>query len=873
MNKITNTFLALTATFLVVACSHVKESQQPTVKGASASREVADKLTQQQAISRKERISNITYALSIDLVSNPDAYQGKVTTTFELSSNNKELTIDFTGGSVSAVELNGAPVEVNYNGYFVTLPAASLQQGSNTLHIDYAHPYDQDGTGLHRFTDPEDGLTYLYTYLWPYYSNRLFPNFDQPNLKANYEMTVKAKGDWQVVSSMMEDSIVEDGENKVWHFPLSKKFSSYIFSLHAGPYKVWSDMAGVVPIRLMARQSLAEYVAADEWLEFTKMGLTHYKNYFDIAYPFDKYDQVIVPDFNIGAMENVGAVTFAESYVQRGPSNRFQTQRRAGTILHEMAHMWFGDLVTKDWWNGLWLNESFATLMSSIAVSKLPEFSDLWHDFYLSTNLAAIDADNKVSTHPIEVPVPSTNDFFAVFDAITYQKGASVLNQLSHYTGQENFRLGVSNYLKVHAWGNTELKDFIAAQSKQSGLELTSWAEDWLYKAGVNNIKAEFSCSDGKITHFTIHQSAPEDYPYLRSQRTQLALFKLKDTDMQPYFVAPITIAGSDSDITVADSLACPDLAYPNYQGWSYAEVELDDMSKGNALDAVNKSTDPLLRSMLWTSILDSKETSLEQVIATIETEQNDRIIFQVLNEVINKLNTLERQGSDTVEPITAKLEAMLWRQLTQGSSSKSTRIIRLQSYVNALRTDRAQQHLVELLEDKVTLPSLPITQEYRWLLIKRLATLGNKQARNYIANETIRDQSDAGKRATIAAESALPDKVIKQAWLNKFLDNKSPVPLSNQRAAMENMFPANQLALQQALLPDMLAALPMIKSDRDNYYQSSYARELFAGICSKDGLKQMEAALNKDSIGTTLYRFLSENVQAARECVQSKSS
>lgn len=865
MKKISIIFLALTAALLMTACSQITDSNT----GETKAREVADKLTQEQAIARKERVENIIYNLDIDLVSDPEAYQGKVKITFRLTEPGKDLTIDFSGGSVSAVALNNTDVKVDYNGFFITLPAESLQKGDNEVVITYQHPYDQDGTGLHRFTDPEDGKTYLYTYLWPYYANRLFPNFDQPNLKAQFEMTVKARGNWQVVSSLMEDSVIAVGEIKIWHFPLSKKFSSYIFSLHAGPYKVWTDMAGEIPIRLMARQSLAEHVAANQWLEFTKMGLSHYKNYFDIAYPFSKYDQLIVPDFNIGAMENVGAVTFAENYVQRGPSSRFQTQRRAETILHEMAHMWFGDLVTHAWWNGLWLNESFATLMSSIAVSQLPQFQDLWHDFYLSTNLTAIAADNKVSTHAIEVKVPSTDDFFAVFDSITYQKGASVLNQLSHYTGQENFRLGVSAYLKEHAWSNTELKDFIDAQSKQSGLDLTPWADDWLYKAGVNRIQAQFSCVDNKITHFTINQSAPQEHPKLRSQRMQLALFNIDDVSVQPYFVTPITVSGPVSNITKVEGLACPSLVYPNYQGWGYSEVELDEVSKDNALGAIEKTTDPLLRSMLWTSVMHSSDISLEKVITTIATEQNDRIINQVLNEVRSQLNTLERQGNATVALAGPQLEALLWRQITQEESSKSTRIIRLVNYINVLRTDGAQQHLMDLLNNKTTLPSLPITQEYRWQLIKRLAILGHKEAPNYIASETIKDQSDAGKRAAIAAGSALPDPQIKQAWFNKFMDNNNPLPLSNQRAAMENMFPANQLVLQEALLPAMIKALPMIKLSRDNYYQSSYAHDLFAGICSTTGLSQIEAALQKDTIGTTLYRFLSENVQEARNCVQ----
>jgi aminopeptidase N len=854
----------ITVLFLV-ACNSVSNTSE--VK--STARKVSDQLTQDQATLRKGRVSNIAYTLDIDLISDPEAYMGTVNISFDLETNNNDLTIDFTGGSVNVVKVNETNVMVDYSGYFITLPAESLLKGKNNVVVAYSHPYGQDGTGLHRFTDPEDGNTYLYTYLWPYYANRLFPNFDQPNLKATYEMTVRAKGDWQVVSSVLEDNITADGEDKIWHFPRSKEFSSYVFSLHAGPYKVWSDMAGNIPIRLMARQSLADYVAVDEWFEFTKMGLTHYSNYFDIDYPFVKYDQVIVPDFNIGAMENVGAVTFAESFVQRGPSNRFERQRRAGTILHEMAHMWFGDLVTKDWWNGLWLNESFATLMSSIAVSNLPEFNDLWHDFYLSTNLSAINADKMVSSHPIEVKVPSTSDFFSVFDAITYQKGASVLNQLSHYVGQENFRLGVSTYLKEHAWGNTKLKDFIDAQSKQSGINLSPWAKSWLYKVGVNSIKADFTCDAGKITHFNIKQSVPKGYQTLRSQRIQLALFDVNQGGMKPYKVTQHTISGLISSISELEGTSCPTFVFPNYQGWGYTEVELVDVSKLSVLRAIEKSDDPFLRSMLWTSVLKNPDTNFEHVIELIKQEKNDRIIKQVIENLVKKVNRLERQGNDAFILLGSKLEELLWHQIIEGESSKSTRIVRLKNYINVVRTDLGRAHIVDLLEGTSKVPSLPISQEHRWLLIKRLAILNDKQAHNYISNEKLADQSDAGKRSAIAAESSLPDIVIKRQWIAAFMNNENPLPLSNQRAAMENIFPANQLVLQEELLAEMIRPLSMIRDTRDHYYQRSYARDLFAGICTIKGAAQIEAALIKDNIGTTLYRFLSENVQKAQSCVE----
>jgi aminopeptidase N len=595
----------------------------------------------------------VSYNLDIDLVSAVDSYQGQVTLLFDLDDTDSSLNVDFTGGSISNVEANGEAIEVDYNGFFVQLPETALEQGSNIVTIKYSHPYDQDGTGLHRFIDPEDGNTYLYTYLWPYYSNRLFPNFDQPNLKATYELKVRAANDWQVISSTMESSVESLGDAKIWHFPQSEKFSSYIFSLHAGPYKIWEDMAGNVPVRLMARQSLAEYVAVDEWMDYTKSGIEHYNNYFEIPYPFKKYDQVIVPDFLIGAMENVAAVTFSESYVDRGSSNRFSSQRRAGTILHEMAHMWFGDLVTMNWWNGLWLNESFATLMSSIAVSEATEFDDLWHDFYLSENLTAISADKAVSTHPIEVPVLSSNDFFNVFDAITYDKGASVLNQLSHYIGRENFRLGVSSYLKQHSWGNTELSDFMDSLSTQSGVDLSPWAQDWMYQAGVNKLEAKFSCEAGLISSFSILQTAPVSHPTLRNQRVQLGLFSRdEDGTISRFAVLPIEVSGAQTSVDDAIGLTCPQLTLPNYEGWGYAEVTLDDESMNTIIgdNALLKISDPLMRSMVWTALFEAPSNGqmdnsqlLDLLITNMPFEANDRIIRQTLSELTANLNHLER--------------------------------------------------------------------------------------------------------------------------------------------------------------------------------------------------------------------------------------
>ena len=881
--------LILLSGLFLIACS-----EQPTAPPVAANtndyptRPALDQLSQAEAIARKARVSDISYVMDIDLVTLDDAYQGSVTASFNLTDSETSLEIDFTGGSVTAVVVNGETVEPDYNGFFVTLPSSALVAGRNAVTIDYSHPYDQDGTGLHRFVDPEDNRTYLYTYLWPYYSNRLFPNFDQPNLKATYELTVHAAADWQVVSSTTEESIVEDGDARIWHFPQSEKFSSYIFSLHAGPYQIWEDMAGDVPIRLMSRQSLAEYVAVEEWMTYTKSGLAHYRDYFDIPYPFAKYDQVIVPDFLIGAMENVAAVTFSESYVDRGASNRFNSQRRAGTILHEMAHMWFGDLVTMNWWNGLWLNESFATLMSSIAVSEATEFDDLWHDFYLSENLTAISADNAVSTHPIEVPVASTNDFFNVFDAITYDKGASVLNQLSHYIGREDFRLGVSNYLKEHSWENTELEDFMNSLSQQSGIDLNPWAQDWMYQAGVNTIEARFSCDANGISSFAILQTVPDEHPTLRDQRVQLGLFTSDDAGAIELNAAiPIEILGAETQVPAAIGLPCPDLALPNYEGWGYTEVSLDEISMDTVINdsALERIEDPLMRSMIWTALFAApgngqmeNSTLLATLIDSLPLESNDRIIRQTLAELVGNLNLLERLGGEfqnELDEYGPLAEQQLWRLITAGangssnSQSISTLNLRLSRYIGLARSDEALARLANLLNGSIEIPGLNLGQNQRWNIVQRFTARDYDGAREMLAAERLRDPSDAGRRAAIAAESALPDLDIKRQWVARILDTENPLPLSNLRAAMGSIFPTGQEEFQLALLPQLTSNLPELSASRDNYFQQTYGRDLFSGICEQEGLELLSAAISdRDAIGATLYRFMSENQQSATQCL-----
>lgn len=873
-------FFQLTAGLLFLGLSACGPGPTDGDMAASAARPVADQLDEVSARARKARISDVSYKLDIDLTSDPDAFAGVVEIEFALADGGQPLDIDFAGGLPGQIEVNGVATAASYNGFFITLPGEALATGENRVRIVYSHPYSQDGTGLHRFVDPADGQTYLYTYLWPYYANRLFPSFDQPDLKATYELSVRAPSDWQVVSAARESRIEDQGDTRLWTFPRSEKFSTYIFSLHAGPYAVWEDSSGDIPIRLFARRSLAERVPAEEWLEVTRRGLIFYADYFDIPYPFHKYDQVLVPDFLIGAMENVAAVTFTERYAPRGAPNRFQRERRAGTILHEMAHMWFGDLVTKTWWNDLWLNESFATYMASLAVPQATEFSDTGHNFFLGNKLSAYRADSLVTTHPITVPVPSTDDFFTVFDGISYGKGASVLQQLAHYVGAGNFRSGVSAYLKKHAYGNTRLPDFIAALSAASGRDLVPWSEQWLARAGVNKIAARYRCESGKVSTFTILQSAPEGLPTLRSQVLQVGLYAVSDEGaVDVRAVLPVEISGAETRLEGAIGLACPDMVYPNHGDWGYAQLTLDPKTLKVLKTSLSEIADPLLRSMFWYSLEDMAtggELALEEylglVLANAPVEQNERALQQVLRGGARVLRLLDRltPGADaTLAAFAPRIERMVQEMMAAPAASADARKLLFDTYVAVARTDSAQSRLERFLVGDESVTGIEIDQDRRWAIIARLNALGHEGAEDLLAREAAADMSYAGQQMAILADAGRADPAIKSKWLATLLEDGNSLPLSKQRSAIAGLFPSHQTALHAAFLDEILAALPELGRTRDPYLLSSYAGTLLYGVCTMDSVAKLASALQDgEGLHPTLFKFLREAHQRDEACV-----
>ncbi|MDX1572127.1 MAG: aminopeptidase N, partial [Xanthomonadales bacterium] len=682
--------------------------------------------------------------------------------------------------------------------------------------------------------------------------------------------------DWEVVSVASGRIMEREGGTATWVFAPTPRISTYVFSLHAGPYQIWESRAGDVPIRLLARQSLAPHVEVDEWFEVTRAGLDFFADYFAMPYPFGKYDQLIVPDFNIGAMENVAAVTFNERTVQRTESNRFERESRAEIILHEMAHMWFGNLVTKDWWNGLWLNESFATLMAYFALVSATEFEDAWHGFFTNEKPRAYFKDSRVTTHPIEVPVDSTDEFFSVFDAITYQKGSSVLKQLAYFVGEDNFREGVRRYLAKHAYGNTVLDDFIDAQAEASGRDLAEWTREWLFTAGFNELQAEFTCREGAVSGLHIEQRAAPANPTLRTHRFQVAVYDLQDDALALRRVIDAELSGARSALRHLDGWPCPALVFPNHNDWTYARVILSDEGVAAIDGRLHTIAEPLARSMFIQSLFDMARDGRLRLgeyvrIAAAQSvrEPNLRVLDQLtrsLSESVALLTRLRPEAEATRSTTLRGLEFLAWDQLEQESDRDRARLW-FDLFVAVAESPQARARLRTMLDGRAELPGLVVGPEQRWEVVIALAGLGVPDVQQLIDAEALRDPSDQGAKYAIAADAARPEPAVKRAWLDRLLDPDSELGLARQRYAIAYLFPAHQTRLQEDLLVPILDSLGDL-ADADPYFLSSYVQGLLRPVCTKESVAAMAATLERGSFHPTVELFLREAHQADEECL-----
>ena len=575
-----------------------------TQKGAS---EVANTLTRDEARERRRLLEVDGYRVELDLTGGPEAFRSTSTVRFRCTSPGASSFIELTAPAVLEIVLNGSPVPATaFDGGRIALDGLAAE---NELRVTADCAYSRSGEGLHRFTDPADGGTYLYSDLETYDAHRIYACFDQPDLKAVFEFSVLAPQDWRVLSNMAPDVAGEPGPGTArrWHFPATPVMSSYITAIMAGPYhEVTSEHDGI-PLGIYCRQSLAEYLDPDEIFDVTRQGFDFYHAAFGVRYAFGKYDQVFVPEFKAGAMENAGCVTFLEDYVFRSRVTDFAREARASTILHEMAHMWFGDLVTMRWWDDLWLNESFATWASTLAQAEATRWHDTWTTFCHMEKAWAYQQDQLPSTHPIAADIPDIAAVEVNFDGITYAKGASVLKQLVAYVGRDAFLRAVRSYFGAHAYGNAALADLLAALERASGRDLGQWSKAWLETAGVNTLRPEFSVGDdGRFTSFAVLQEAPASHPVLRPHRIAVGLYDLTEgAGLVRRHRAEADIAGERTELPELAGQRQPDLVLLNDDDLTYAKIRLDDRSMRTMVASIGDFTDSLSAALCWAAAWD----------------------------------------------------------------------------------------------------------------------------------------------------------------------------------------------------------------------------------------------------------------------------
>jgi aminopeptidase N len=739
---------------------------------------VASNLTRDEAAVRAALIKVASYHVELDLTSDGDETFDSVTVVrFDCTEPGSPTFINLTAPAVREIILNGAPVGLDaFDGDRITLAGLAA---SNVLRVVAECAYSRSGEGLHRFTDPADGRVYLYSDLETFDAHRVYACFDQPDMKASYELTVTAPADWLVVSNMAAESTDQDGEALRWHFPPTPLVPTYITAIAAGPYHVVRDEHDGIPLGVYCRQSLASYLDADEIFEVTRQGFDFFHSSFGIKYPFEKYDQLFVPEFKEGAMENAGCVTILESYIFRSRVTDFAREARGETILHEMAHMWFGDLVTMRWWDDLWLNESFATWAGTLAQAEGTRWTSAWTTFAQLYKAWAYRQDQLPSTHPIAADIPDIHAVEVNFDGITYAKGAAVLKQLVAYVGRENFLDGVRQYFGAHAWGNATLADLLSALEETSGRDLAAWSAEWLQTAGVNTLRPSYSIdADGRFTEFAVEQEAAATHPVLRSHRIAIGLYDKTEAGLARRLRVETDIAGARTVIPEIIGQRRPDLVLVNDDDLTYAKVRLDDHSLQTLIDnSIGLFTDPLPAALCWSAAWQMCRDG------EMATRDYIRLVLSGITSVadISVVQTLLRQASQATRRFAdpdwratglALLANGLRTLFHAAPAGSDEQLAYVRAFVGVATSAEDLALLAGLLDGSVQLDGLSVDTDLRWALLGRLVSQGaaNGSGGRFgtaeIDAELARDATDAGERNAASCRAAVPTAEAKrEAW------------------------------------------------------------------------------------------------------------
>ena len=838
---------------------------------------MANNLRRDEARDRAALIDVESYQVELDLSGTDEIFESISTVRFRSARPGAATFLELTAPAVAQITLNGAAVSVDaFDGDRIALTGLAER---NELRVAAQCAYSRTGEGLHRFTDPADGGVYMYTDLETYDAHRVYACFDQPDLKASFEFTVTVRDGWKVISNAAPDEVGEPAGPGIarWHFPAGPVMSTYITAIAAGPYFEVTGQHDGIPLGIYCRQSLARYLDPDEIFDVTRRGFDYFHAAFAVRYPFGKYDQLFVPEYKSGAMENAGAVTFLEDYIFRSRVTEARREYRADTILHEMAHMWFGDLVTMKWWDDLWLNESFASWAATAALAEATRWVDAWTSFVQDSKTWAYRQDQLPSTHPIAADIPDIEAVEVNFDGITYAKGASVLKQLVAYVGRDNFLAGVREYFGRHAWGNATLADLLSSLEQSSGRDLTSWSKSWLETAGVNTLRPSYEVdADGRFTAFSLLQEAPASHQELRPHRLAIGLYDRTEAGaLIRRHQVELDVEGAVTEVPGLDGQLRPDLILVNDDDLTYAKIRLDEHSLRTLIADIGGLDDQLAAALCWAAAWDMTrdgEMRARDFVALVLSGAPSIRQVAVLERVLPQASTAIRRYAHPSwrQEGVAQLEAALRGWLAAAQPGSDHQLVYARALAGIATSPESLELLAGLLDGSATIDGLAIDTELRWQLLHRLVGRGAAEP-DQIEAELQRDPTDAGERHAQSRLAAIPTAEAKAAAWAKITGGS--LPNATFRAALRGFKDADQDELLAPFAARYYEALAGLWQNGISDMAQFFTEVAYPdGVVSQPGIAATDEYIASESPVPALRRLLLErrdDVARALRCRQ----
>ena len=824
-------------------------------------------LTRTDAETRARLLSVASYDVAIDLTDGGGkpgerTFASRTTVRFGCAEPGASTVVDVIADRFRAVSLNG--VEVDVSAY---RPESGIAlhdlAADNELVVDADCLYTNTGEGLHRFVDPVDGSVYLYSQFETADAKRMYTCFDQPDLKARFTFTVTAPADWQVVSNSPQESTTDGpGGSQVVTFETTRPLSPYVTALVAGPYHVERDEHDGIELGIYCRSSLAAHLDGDELFTITKQGFDFYHRVFDYRYPFGKYDQLFVPEFNAGAMENAGCVTFLEDYVFRSKVTSYHYERRAETILHEMAHMWFGDLVTMRWWDDLWLNESFATYMSVLCQSEATKFTNAWTTFANFEKTWAYRQDQLPSTHPIAADIPDVQAVEVNFDGITYAKGASVLKQLVAYVGREAFLDAMKTYFRKYEYGNTRLADLLAELAAASGRDLSEWADYWLTTSQVNMLRPDFTVDDsGAYASFDVVQTAVPEHPTLRPHRLAVGLYSGGAEGLVRTTRVELDVDGERTPVPELVGVTAADLVLVNDDDLTYCKLRLDERSLRTLTDRIGEFADSLPRALCWAAAWDMTRDGelaardyVDLVLSGVDAEDDIGVVQSLLRQVQAAIGSYADPGWAPTG--WSMLAEKAWSSMHSSAPGGDHQLTWCRTFAAAARSDKHAQLLRGLLDASVVVAGLAVDTDLRWALLQGLVAI-NGAGTEAIDAELERDTTATGQRHAATARALVPDAAAKaEIWRRATEDDG--LPNSINRALIVGFGHPAQTALLTPYVERYFAVIADVWARRSSEIAQQVVVGLFPTVIEQSTLDAADAWLADDN-PSALRRLVTE--------------